>query len=168
MEHIAGTREWAFAEVEHWLDDPNGPQLFWLMGGGGTGKSVISAVLLGRFFSRAAAWHFCRHDNKEQSSSLSLLHSVAAMLCCTVRGYAKALEGVKDLDNALLSTDTRAVFEALIASPLAQVENKPNKPMLVLIDALDEIPREFQQPVGCSKTAWLRLRICTHLSRIPG
>ena len=58
--HMHGTREWAFAEVLAWLDDPSAPQLLWYMGGGGTGKSVLSAELLGRVFDRAAAWHFCR------------------------------------------------------------------------------------------------------------
>eukprot|EP00900_Chrysochromulina_parva_P023432 jgi/Chrpa1/5722/Chrysochromulina_OHIO_Genome00002008-RA len=37
--------------------------LFWLMGGGGTGKSVLTAELLDRVIHRAVAWHFCRHDN---------------------------------------------------------------------------------------------------------
>ena len=56
-----------------WIDDAGAPQLFWLMGGGGTGKSVLSAEFLRRTFYRTAAWHFCRHDNKEQSSPASLL-----------------------------------------------------------------------------------------------
>ena len=38
----------------------NASQLLWYMGGGGTGKSVLSAELLGRVFDRTAAWHFCR------------------------------------------------------------------------------------------------------------
>lgn len=58
--HMPGTREWAFAEVSEWLDDPSAPQLLWYMGGGGTGKSVLSAELLSRVFKRTAAWHFCR------------------------------------------------------------------------------------------------------------
>ena len=39
-EHLQGTREWAFAGVFDWLDDPSEPQLMWYKGGGGTGKSV--------------------------------------------------------------------------------------------------------------------------------
>ena len=58
--HMKGTREWAFAEIIAWLDDPEASQLLWYMGGGGTGKSVLSAELLRRVFDRTAAWHFCR------------------------------------------------------------------------------------------------------------
>ncbi|MGA1354780.1 MAG: hypothetical protein ACO32I_08430, partial [Candidatus Limnocylindrus sp.] len=66
--HLQGTREWMFAEVFAWLHG-NEEKLFWLKGGGGVGKSVMSAELLDRLFheGRIASWHFCRHDNKEQS-----------------------------------------------------------------------------------------------------
>jgi hypothetical protein len=60
--HLQGTREWAFAEILKWLDDPASPQLFWLMGGGGTGKSVLTAELLDRVIR-----HFCRHHNPGHS-----------------------------------------------------------------------------------------------------
>ena len=53
--HLQGTREWAFAEILKWLDDPASPQLFWLMGGGGTGKSVLTAGLLDRVINRTVA-----------------------------------------------------------------------------------------------------------------
>ena len=68
--HLAGTREWAFKEIFAWLDaTSDAAQLFWLMGGGGVGKSVLTAELLHRAYrsNRVVAWHFCRHDNPQQS-----------------------------------------------------------------------------------------------------
>jgi hypothetical protein len=53
--HLQGTREWAFGEILKWLDDPASLQLFWLMGGGGTGKSVLTAELLDRVINRTVA-----------------------------------------------------------------------------------------------------------------
>ena len=82
--HLAGTREWAFKEIFAWLDaTSDAAQLFWLMGGGGVGKSVLTAELLHRAYrsNRVVAWHFCRHDNPQQSSPDALLRSLAAMLC---------------------------------------------------------------------------------------
>ena len=90
--HRQGTREWAFAEILKWLDDPASPQLFWLMGGGGTGKTVRTAELLDRVIHRAVAWHFCRHDNPTQSAPGSLLRSRAAMLAHRLPGYKEKLE----------------------------------------------------------------------------
>ena len=90
--HLQGTREWAFAEILKWLDDPASPQLFWLMGGGGTGKMVRTAELLDRVIHRAVAWHFCRHDNPTQSAPGSLLRSLAAILAHRLPGYEEKLE----------------------------------------------------------------------------
>ena len=58
--HLMGTREWAFTAVEGWLKNPKASKLFWLTGGGGTGKSVLCAELLRRLqvSGHLAAWHF--------------------------------------------------------------------------------------------------------------
>ena len=93
--HLPGTREWAFKEVTTWLKTPGESKLFWLVGGGGTGKSVVAAELLRREFDRVAAWHFCRHDDKEKSTPAALVRSLAAMLCHTLPGFEDALDGTK-------------------------------------------------------------------------
>ena len=67
------------------------------MGGGGTGKSVLSAELLRRSAARVVAWHFCRHDNAEQSTPAALLRSLAAMLCTRLPEYEAALGEVPEL-----------------------------------------------------------------------
>ena len=152
-QHMPGTREWAFSEIECWLDDPQGRRLFWLMGGGGTGKSVLSAALLERDRRsgrrRVAAWHFCRHDNKEQSAPVNLLCSLAAMLTATLPAYGAALaKNPKSVDEALASSDPKVVFETLLAAPLREVPAlEDGRAMLLMIDALDEIPKEAQKPL---------------------
>ena len=47
---------------------------------------------------------------------------------------------------ALASADVKEVFETLIAAPLAEV-TQPASPQLMMIDALDEIPKEGQKPL---------------------
>ena len=141
--HLEGTREWAFAEVQRWLDDAaSAQQLFWLMGGGGTGKSVLTAALLERLFGRVAAWHFCRHDNPQASAPAALLRSLAAMLCHRLPGYAEALGDAP----AETVTDPKELFEALFATPLAPLA-VPAAPLLLIVDALAELPREAQKPL---------------------
>ena len=141
--HLAGTREWAFAEICVWLDGPlDGPQLFWLMGGGGTGKSVLTAALHQRIFERVVAWHYCRHDNPQASAPNSLLRSLAAMLCHRLPGYADALGDVP----AETVTDPKELFAAFFEAPLKAVQ-APAQPQLLIIDALDELPRESQEPL---------------------
>ena len=94
VQHLQGTREWAFGDITAWLDERDASQLFWLMGGGGTGKSVLTAELLYRLFHLVVAWHFCRHDDAEQSKPCALLRSLAAMLCTRLPGFEAALGDV--------------------------------------------------------------------------
>ena len=159
--HLAGTREWAFTDILVWLDKREAPQLFWLMGGGGTGKTVLTAELLRRLLAcdRVAAWHFCRHDNKAQSTPASLIRSLSAMLCHTLDGFATAIDEVPDATV----TDPKQLFRALLEAPLRKVQ-APEEPQLIFIDALDELPSEWQQPLLAviagqlsSLPPWLRL-----------
>jgi hypothetical protein len=131
------------------------------MGGGGTGKSVLSAELLGRLLGhrRIAAWHFCRHDNKEQSTPASLLRSLCAMLCHTLDGFEAALDEVPDATV----TDPKELFRKLLEAPLRKVQ-PPKEVLLIIIDALDELPKEWQQALLSviagqlsSLPPWLRL-----------
>ena len=138
--HLEGTREWAFAEVQRWLDDAaSAQQLSWLMGGGGTGKSVLTAALHARIFNRVIAWHYCRHDDPQASAPAALLRSLAAMLCHRLPGYAGALVEVPGETVA----DPKELFAALFEVPLKAVEAPET--LLIIIDALDELPKESQK-----------------------
>lgn len=146
--HLKGTREWAFTQVLRWLDCEEAPQLFWLMGGGGVGKSVLSAELLARLMEKrqVVGWHFCRHDNKEQSSPTNLLRSIAAMLCHTLDGFEAALLAAEGHEKAFESEEIDLVFDLLFMKPLNAVA-APAVRQAVLIDALDELPKEGQKPL---------------------
>ena len=76
-QHLPGTREWVFEAVLRWRTDADSAKLFWLVGGGGTGKSVAAAELLARLLDKqnAAAWHFCKHTEPARSAPAVLLRS---------------------------------------------------------------------------------------------
>jgi hypothetical protein len=147
-QHLQGTREWVFDAVEKWRVDPDAAKLFWLVGGGGTGKSVAAAELLARLLDKenVAAWHFCKHTEPARSAPAALLCSLAGMLCATVDGFEEALrEGGGD--NATDKVDK--LFQALIAEPLQSVEapRGADDALILIIDALDELPRDALKPV---------------------
>ncbi len=142
--HLAGTREWAFSEIKAWLDAAPAAeisQLFWLMGGGGTGKSVLTVALHDRHFDRVVAWHYCRHDDPNASAPSSLLRSLAAMLCHRLPGYKEALG---EAMLAEMVTDPKELFEALFETPLKKV-TAPECALFIILDALDELPKESQK-----------------------
>ena len=141
QQHLKGTREWVFDTVEKWRVDPDAAKLFWLVGGGGTGKSVAAAELLARLLDKenAAAWHFCKHTEPARSAPAVLLRSLAGMLCATVAGFEDALK-----ESAGVETEkVDELFEALVAKPLQNVEapRGADNALVLIIDALDVLQR---------------------------
>jgi ankyrin repeat protein len=146
-QHLPGTREWVFEAVMRWRTDANSAKLFWLMGGGGTGKSVAAAELLARLLDKenAAAWHFCKHTEPARSAPAVLLRSLAGMLCATVEGFEDALKESAGVETGKVDE----LFEALVAKPLRSVEapRGADDALVLIIDALDELPRDALKPV---------------------
>ncbi|KAH8056945.1 hypothetical protein JL722_7168 [Aureococcus anophagefferens] len=128
-----------FDAVDDWLRSSDGSRLFWLMGGGGTGKSV-SAELLRRLARGDAglAWHFCRHDDAAQSSAGALIRSLSAMLGAAVGDAAKFREARR---RRRASGDAAALFDALVAAPLGAALGGAGAPrrVVIVVDALDEL-----------------------------
>ena len=148
-QHLPGTREWVFDAVEKWRVEQDAAKLFWLVGGGGTGKSVAAAELLARLLDKqnAAAWHFCKHTEPARSAPAALLRSLAGMLCATVAGFEEALREGGGGDNTTDKVDE--LFQGLIVEPLERVEETrdADDALVLIIDALDELPRDALQPV---------------------
>ena len=162
-QHLPGTREWVFEAVLRWRTDADSAKLFWLVGGGGTGKSVAAAELLARLLDKqnAAAWHFCKHTEPGRSAPAVLLRSLAGMLCATVEGFEDALK-----KSAGVETDkVDELFEALVAKPLRSVEapRVADDALVLIIDALDELPRARSSP--CSRCSRTSSRCCRRGSR---
>ena len=83
------------------------------------------------------------------------------MLCARLPGYKEALGEVAS--ELLKSTDPKELFAALFAAPLQKVKS-PAKPSLIILDALDELPKQGQKPLLSVIAAqlstlppWLRL-----------
>ena len=119
QQHLKGTREWVFDAVEKWREDPKSAKLFWLVGGGGTGKSVAAAELLARLLDKenAAAWHFCKHTEPARSAPAVLLRSLAGMLCATVEGFEDAL---REGERGVKTDKVDELFEALDSKTAAK------------------------------------------------
>ena len=114
-------------------------------GTAGTGKSVIAAKVMERLGDSVVAFHFCRHDDAAQSEPSTLLKSLAAMLCQRLKGFSEALRAAS-ADEALASGKIGQIFEGLLGLPLQRMA-APSKTVIIIIDALDELPRDTRQQV---------------------
>ena len=143
--HMPGTREWVFDEVKRWASSETTAAqahrpLFWLMGSGGTGKTVVSAVLLDRLGNDAVAWHFFRHDNPSEHGPCDILRSLCAMLCDKLPGFRAQVAKQLQNANVISLTDADEVFETLFSVPLEELA-PPTTPKVIVLDALDELPK---------------------------
>ena len=69
-------------------------RLFWLVGGGGTGKSVAAAELLARLLDKqnAAAWRLASTPSRRGPAASDPVVVAGGMLCATVEGFEDALK----------------------------------------------------------------------------
>ena len=162
-QHMPGTREWAVEDINRFFASSS--TLFCIMGAAGTGKSVITALILKRLEEKKSvqvgdittpvtigAIHFCRHDAPAFSSASSLLSSLSAQCCQNIHGFKDALAlGALKAKDALEKGDVDGMFETLIASPLRIIELTPPEggfsPIVMVIDALDELPKNVLQAI---------------------
>eukprot|EP00948_MAST-09A_sp_MAST-9A-sp1_P002318 g2318.t1 len=150
-----GTRLWVFKLIWNWTKNDNS-KIFALIGQGGTGKSVISAVLtkLEKHFDgfQVIAHHFCRHDNPEGSSPMNILSSLLGMLCVNVKDFEKFLvekfsspSRIKAILNSGIMED---ICDELIIAPLKKCQPSSGGGVhIIVIDALDELPKDVIKQV---------------------
>jgi tetratricopeptide (TPR) repeat protein len=157
-------RKALFERLRIWMDDPHAPQVVWLCGGSGLGKSAVAAMLAHQW-GETGAVHFCVAGHVDKGDPRRAILSVAYQLSTYLDTYRARLMAL-DLEREI-EKDARALFDALLVGPLAGDFPVPEKPWLVVIDALDEAT----QPDGSNDLAelvgqewrklptWLRLAV---------
>jgi tetratricopeptide (TPR) repeat protein len=156
-------RQWAFDKVNTWLaNNPPQQRIFWITGDPGVGKTALSAVLSSRYLE-VAALHLCEYGHRQKSDPRCVVTSVVYQLTTQLPEYEARLAAM-DVER-LVQDDARTLFDNLLVQPLTKI-TPPNRPIVILIDALDEATRD-----GCNELAnfiatefpktpaWLRLII---------
>jgi WD40 repeat protein len=152
-------REWIFKEIDRWLQQEN-QRFFILTGEPGVGKSAIAARLT-QIRQDIAAYHFCIAGRSGTIEPNNVLLSLAAQLIDYFPDYAEALvntikplrlsvnveitiETIKDSQvrgvviNNLHTQNPQEALNVVLRRSLAALPNQPVKPVLLLIDSLDE------------------------------
>ena len=135
-----GTREWVFEEFLTWFDDENPKnRAFVISGLAGMGKSVVAAAMCKKFAKHVAACHFFQYNNSKYNNPKFLLQSVAWQVSQVFPAYNKALINMLSgkLAQSLDDMNVEGLFSTLFKEPLSDV-NGPGKPILIVLDALDE------------------------------
>jgi hypothetical protein len=172
-----GSRQWLFEEVSMWLrsiplneesgdgmdhrnegenevhasDDGEKNRVFWIRAEPGMGKSAFAATLSKKLKEEKTflGAYFCRHTVKNESPS-KIIRSLAAQCCENLSSFqvfekafvvwSKIPEGEKPSASDL--------FDLLLTNPLVEYSKlMPTRPMVFLIDALDEVSLTEREPL---------------------
>ncbi|KAI5117028.1 hypothetical protein M0805_001544 [Coniferiporia weirii] len=138
---LEGTRESVFERVREWVDSDS--KLFWLHGVAGSGKSSIANSVAHMFEKRLFGCFFCKRDDPERRSSKKVLPTLAYHFSKWHRKYrTDILSVIEGKDEPKLSQGLQWQFDLLIKQPLESMSatdaEPPLKPLIVVIDALDE------------------------------
>ncbi|XP_046857843.1 uncharacterized protein LOC124451265, partial [Xenia sp. Carnegie-2017] len=136
--YLEGTRQWLFEKLDTWFNDrsEDASNVMILIAGPGVGKSVFAAELCRRYSDKKklAASHFCRYNISDYRNPQVLIESLASSMCDTISNFKSKLHEELQRNNSKKSITDK--FLVLLNNPLHSL--KDHKPMLLVVDALDE------------------------------
>jgi archaellum biogenesis ATPase FlaH len=136
---LEGTREEIISKIVLWASDDGSKSILWLSGAAGLGKSAISQTIAEQFAAEgtlAASFFFLRgggHRSKFSRLLTSLAYQLTLSMPVTKPALERALEGNRSIPYQSIDDQLRK----LIIAPVLAAD-KPSRPMVIIIDALDE------------------------------
>ena len=135
---MPGTREDVITYIKTWLDDLNQPNIFWLSGSPGSGKTTIASTVVADFHCFSGQFFFHR-DEAELRDPDNLWRRIALDLALGLNDIKNFMAQTLETQKAnIRGFDISMQFEHFIAKPLGQVYTTSAKPLLIVVDALDE------------------------------
>ncbi|KAG6330059.1 hypothetical protein ID866_9031, partial [Astraeus odoratus] len=144
---LENTRVSILSEIMDWIQDTKSDtqRVFWLHGEAGKGKSAI-AHTVARWFRDVDGFSSCfcfRRDRLADMRHLKIFATVARDLADCNADYRRTLANILAGDASLVHTsDIKQHWEKLIVGGLSQVPVAQGRPIVIVIDALDESGEE--------------------------
>jgi hypothetical protein len=145
--YLEGTRGWMFKEVEAWLNEDVGKsaRLFWLQADAGMGKSVFAAKQseVWKYENRLLGRAFFKFNNPVASDPVNVLKSLIYQV---LMRYASVQDWMISLMEENPGDSVQHVFKEYLLALLKKLEEEEllekDRPMLIVLDALDEAGTE--------------------------
>jgi NACHT domain len=141
-ECLEGTRRDILANIHEWMTDLDSPNILWIKGHPGVGKSAIASSLVEelRDSMRLGSNFFFQREKAAVMTPNSLWRTVAYDLARQYPTVRSRLVDVLKEDETILSTvNSDKLFHQLILDPLEASEGIPiGRLPIIVIDALDE------------------------------
>lgn len=131
-------REWLTAQLEQWMDDPDGVRLCVLYGDPGVGKSAFAANFI-HYNPRVAAGLFCEYDRPHYNDARTVTMTQAYLLACRLPSYRVVLSDILEHEKRLDQLNAPEPFDLLLSDPLSHlVIDGGHETLCIVIDGLDE------------------------------
>ena len=113
-----GTRQAILAEMRTWVDDLNGPKVYWLNGMAGTGKTTLAYSFCADMQrdGRAGASFFCSRTDADSRDVSRIVPTIAYQLARLLPSYREVLIRQIGEDKDICARQTETQFEKLIQS----------------------------------------------------
>ena len=134
---MPGTRLDVLTDVQKWLNDVNVPNILWLSGSPGSGKTTIASTVVADVHCFSGKFFFCR-DEAELRDPDNLWRRIALDLALGSNNLKKSIAQALETQKASIrGLDISMQFKHLIAKPLLEVFTTSVEPLLIVVDALD-------------------------------
>ncbi|KAJ7439640.1 hypothetical protein B0H11DRAFT_566024 [Mycena galericulata] len=141
-ECLAGTRQDLLQHIIQWLITPSDTSnILWLHGVAGSGKSTISTSISEHFRSlgHLGAFIFFNRNNPAGTTPKAVIHTIAYWLAMSDPRIRATLCETISRGPTLVNATIRTQFQKLLLDPLVAAKDHNCGPIVIVLDALDEI-----------------------------
>ncbi|GAB1518059.1 hypothetical protein RhiTH_001117 [Rhizoctonia solani] len=134
------TRSSILLELDQWSLDRTKPNVFWINGMAGTGKTTIAYTFAQSLKTHGTlgASFFCTRTSDECRDVVRIIPTIAHQLALYSPSFRSALLQVLEQEPNIKSQSIDSQCERLIKEPLSKAKSGMTKGLVVVIDALDE------------------------------
>ncbi|KDQ49098.1 hypothetical protein JAAARDRAFT_143920, partial [Jaapia argillacea MUCL 33604] len=118
---MANTRQDVFVRIENWANDLSGPNILWIKGFPGAGKSAIASSMVSRLraLHRLGSFFFFQRDQALSQTPSALWRMVAYDLSRIYPTVRNMIVAKLKADEAIVSTaNIMQLFQELVKLPL--------------------------------------------------
>jgi len=138
------TRVDLLADIQKWIEDPNGKCIFWLRGMAGTGKSTISRTVAKNLSDATvpSASFFFKKGEGDRGKADMFFTTILAQLVRQLPALALHVRHAIESDPTIVDKTKKEQFEKLFLGPLDKCKDAVPAQLVVVVDALDECDRD--------------------------
>ncbi|KIL56624.1 hypothetical protein M378DRAFT_16943 [Amanita muscaria Koide BX008] len=137
-----GTRVALLREMASWVTGQDESRMYILSGLAGIGKSTVAYTIASRAadLNLLGASFFFSRDEADRNNAKKLFTTIAYQLCVYNERFAKAIGDAlrTKRGSAAITKDPQEQLQVLILDPLRSIVQSRARPILVVVDALDE------------------------------